>query len=75
MTTVSPNGRSFAWVDDEQSDLDDVYVTAHHRGPGLLHHVNPRIGLREDDFRTLAGFADSQVARSGSTEATGTQGK
>ncbi|MEU8990650.1 hypothetical protein AB0C98_30265 [Streptomyces sp. NPDC048558] len=68
------SGRSFAWVDDEQSDLDDVYVTAHHRGPGLLHHVNPRIGLREDDFRTLAEFADSQVARSGAMEATGRQG-
>ncbi|MFH8693837.1 MULTISPECIES: hypothetical protein [Streptomyces] len=53
------NGRSFAWVDDEQSDSDQAYVTAHHRAPGLLHHVNPRIGLREDDFRTLADFARS----------------
>jgi hypothetical protein len=53
------NGRPFAWVDDEQGDLDQAYVTAHHPGPGLLHHVNPRIGLREDDFRTLAHFARS----------------
>lgn len=53
------NGRPFAWVDDEQSDLDAGYVTAHHRAPGLLHHVNPRIGLREDDFQTLADFARS----------------
>ncbi|MFE7074467.1 hypothetical protein ACFU96_30720 [Streptomyces sp. NPDC057620] len=52
------NGRPFAWVDDEQSGLDDVYVAAHHEG-GLLHHVNPRIGLREDDFRTLTDFARS----------------
>ncbi len=51
------NGCPFAWVDDEQSDLDEVYVTACHRGPGLLHHVNPRIGLCEDDFHTLADFA------------------
>ncbi|MEU5438939.1 hypothetical protein AB0G73_37190 [Streptomyces sp. NPDC020719] len=51
------DGRPFAWVDDEQSNLDEVYVTAHHRAPGLLHHVNPRIGLREDDFHTLADFA------------------
>jgi hypothetical protein len=50
-------GRAFAWVDDEQSELDHEYVTAHHHGAGLLHHVNPRIGLREDDFRTLADFA------------------
>ncbi|MGW5587102.1 hypothetical protein [Streptomyces sp. NPDC003857] len=53
------NGRPFAWVDDEQSGLDDAYVTAHHRGPGLLHHVHPRIGLREDDFHALADFARS----------------
>jgi len=52
-------GRPFAWVDDEQSDLDQAYVTTHHRARGLLHHVNPRIGLREDDFRTLADFARS----------------
>jgi hypothetical protein len=53
------NGRPFAWVDDEQSDLDQAYVTTHHGGSGLLHHVNPRIGLREDDFCTLADFARS----------------
>ncbi len=52
-------GRPFAWVDDEQSDLDHAYVTAHHRGPGLLHHVNPRIGLRKADFHALADFAGS----------------
>jgi hypothetical protein len=52
-------------VDDEQSELDQVYVTAHRPGPGLLHHVNPRIGLREDDFRTPVGFARSlSTARS-----------
>ena len=61
------NGRPFAWVDDEQSDLDQVYVTAHYRARGLLHHVNPRIGLREDDFRTLADFARSL----GTSQATG----
>jgi hypothetical protein len=48
------DGRPFAWVDDEQSDLDQAYVSAHHRARGLLHHVNPRIGLRDHDFRVLA---------------------
>jgi hypothetical protein len=57
--THPADGRSFAWVDDEQSELDQTYVTAHHQGTGLLHHVNPRIGLRENDFHTLAGFARS----------------
>ncbi|MFF6809431.1 hypothetical protein ACFZAG_06000 [Streptomyces sp. NPDC012403] len=51
------DGRPFAWVDDEQSELDRAYVAAHHPGTGLLHHVDPRTGLREDDFRALAGFA------------------
>ncbi|SDO62050.1 hypothetical protein [Actinacidiphila guanduensis] len=53
------DGRPFAWVDDEQTDPDRTYVTAHHPGPGLLHHVNPRLGLREPDFHTLATFARS----------------
>ncbi|MFD3440189.1 hypothetical protein ACFWU3_22040 [Streptomyces sp. NPDC058685] len=53
------DSRSFAWVDDEQSGPDEEYVTSHHRGRGLLHHVDPRVGLRDDDFRTLADFARS----------------
>ncbi|MFP8886772.1 hypothetical protein [Streptomyces mangrovi] len=52
-------GRPFAWVDDEQSELDQTYVAARHQGPRLLHHVNPRIGLRENDFRALADYARS----------------
>ncbi|MEU1870105.1 hypothetical protein [Streptomyces sp. NPDC019793] len=55
------HGRPFAWVDDEQGDRDRAYVAAHHRAPGLLHHVNPRIGLRDDDFRALADFARSRT--------------
>jgi hypothetical protein len=51
------DGRPFAWVDDEQSDADHAYVAANHRAPALLHHVNPRIGLRQDDFTALADFA------------------
>ncbi|MFE7401869.1 hypothetical protein [Streptomyces sp. NPDC057557] len=51
------NGRPFAWVDDEQSDADQAHVAAHHTAPVLLHHVNPRIGLQDDDFTALAAFA------------------
>lgn len=53
------DGRPFAWVDDEQAAPDHTYVATHHHAPVLLHHVNPRIGLRDTDFRTLAGFARS----------------
>lgn len=56
-------GRAFAWVDDEQGEADHAYVAATHGGPGavLLHHVNPRIGLREADFTALAAFAASDA--------------
>ncbi len=46
-------------MDDEQTAPDRAYVDAHHPGPALLHHVDPRIGLRDDDFHALADFARS----------------
>ena len=55
-------GRPFAWVDDEQGAADGEFVTARHPGPALLHHVNPRLGLREGDFAALAEFAATAVA-------------
>ncbi|WP_428986422.1 hypothetical protein [Streptomyces camelliae] len=51
------DGRPFAWVDDEQSPAHIAYVAAHHPGPALLHHVDPRVGLREADFAALREFA------------------
>ncbi|SEL13591.1 HAD domain-containing protein [Streptacidiphilus jiangxiensis] len=50
-------GRPFAWVDDQITDADRAWVLAHHRGPGLLHHVDPKIGLTEADFAYLKGWA------------------
>lgn len=50
-------GRPFAWIDDELGETDRAYTTAHHTGPALLHHVDPRHGLREADFTTLEAFA------------------
>ncbi|MFF8732564.1 hypothetical protein ACF073_39795 [Streptomyces sp. NPDC015171] len=50
-------GRPFAWVDDEQSPADTLYVRDRHPGPALLHHVDPRLGLREPDFAALRAFA------------------
>nr|WBO77250.1 hypothetical protein SBE_000759 [Streptomyces sp. SBE_14.2] len=50
-------GRPFAWIDDEQTAPDTEYVTTHHPAPALLHHVNPRIGLRDPDFAVLKEFA------------------
>ncbi|GAA3776059.1 hypothetical protein [Streptomyces chiangmaiensis] len=59
------DGRPFAWVDDEQGDTDHAFVAAHHAAPALLHHVNPRIGMRNDDFTTLADFAASLARPTG----------
>ncbi|MBO8188038.1 hypothetical protein [Streptomyces spirodelae] len=50
-------GRPFAWVDDALTAKERRFVSAHHPGPALLHHVDPRWGLREDDFATLARWA------------------
>ncbi|KFG03599.1 MULTISPECIES: hypothetical protein [Streptomyces] len=50
-------GRPFAWVDDEIGPADREFVAAHHHGSALLHRVDPRLGLRDPDFTTLAAFA------------------
>jgi len=46
-------GRPFAWIDDEVTAKDRTWVAAHHRGPALLHRVDPRHGLSDTDFSTL----------------------
>ena len=42
-------GRPFIWVDDEITDADRSWVTTHHDGRALLHHVDPRHGLTDAD--------------------------
>jgi HAD domain in Swiss Army Knife RNA repair proteins len=49
-------GRPFAWVDDEITDTDRVWVAAHHGGHALLHRVDPRSGLTEDDYAVLGSW-------------------
>ena len=49
-------GRPFAWVDDEVTDTDRAWVSAHHRGPALLHRVDPRHGLADGDYTVLGGW-------------------
>lgn len=58
-------GRPFAWVDDEIGPADREYVTRHHAGAALLHHVNPRLGLLDDDFHELHVWA-SKLSGGGS---------
>ncbi|MFD9066341.1 hypothetical protein ACFVZ3_33040 [Kitasatospora purpeofusca] len=54
-------GRPFAWVDDEVTDTDRVWVAAHHPGPALLHRVDPRVGLTDSDYAALDSWFRRQV--------------
>jgi hypothetical protein len=56
-------GRPFIWVDDELSVLDDLYVDAHSPAPTALHHVDPRVGLRPEDFAALLDLAATLTDR------------
>lgn len=47
------SGRPFAWVDDEITDADREWVSAHHSGRALLHHVESYRGLGDEDFAVL----------------------
>ncbi|MFE4517013.1 hypothetical protein ACFRMQ_22775 [Kitasatospora sp. NPDC056783] len=54
-------GRPFAWVDDLITDADRAWVQAHHSGPALLHHIDPKTGLMADDFALLSDWAQRLV--------------
>jgi hypothetical protein len=51
-------GRSFVWVDDEITDADRAWVSAHHQGQALLHPVDPRYGLTDTDFAVINGWLE-----------------
>ncbi|MFH8738138.1 MULTISPECIES: HAD domain-containing protein [unclassified Streptomyces] len=58
-------GRPFAWVDDEITDIDRAWVFAHHAERALLHRVDPRRGLTEADFACLDEWLRAAADRSG----------
>ncbi|WP_246212554.1 HAD domain-containing protein [Streptomyces abyssomicinicus] len=58
-------GRPFLWVDDETTILDDLYVAAWSPAPAALHHVDPRVGLRLEDFLALGDLAAGLDGRHG----------
>ncbi|MEV4071546.1 HAD domain-containing protein [Nonomuraea fuscirosea] len=47
------SGRPFVWIDDEITDADRAWVSAHHPGRAFLHHVPSARGLTDDDFTAL----------------------
>jgi hypothetical protein len=46
--------RSFAWVDDELTNTDRAWVSAHYQGHALLHRVDPTWGLKAVDYEAPA---------------------
>ncbi len=57
-------GRPFIWIDDEITEADHVWVTAHHQAPVLLWRVDPRIGLTHTDFIELNHWLTAPSAAS-----------
>ncbi|GAB2938651.1 hypothetical protein GCM10027203_45120 [Nonomuraea fastidiosa] len=57
-------GRSFAWVDDEITDADRTWVSTHHSGRALLHHVEPFRGLTNEDIAVLDRWLRAPCPRS-----------
>jgi HAD domain in Swiss Army Knife RNA repair proteins len=53
-------GRRFVWLDDEIRPTDQAWVGVHHAGPALLHRVDPRLGLTEEDFSTIRRWLSHQ---------------
>jgi hypothetical protein len=51
---LDPAGRPFIWIDDEITAADRRWVAARHRGRALLHRIDPRTGLTDADFATMA---------------------
>lgn len=46
-------GRPFVWLDDEVGEADREWVAGHHPAPALLHRVDPRTGLTDEDFAAV----------------------
>jgi hypothetical protein len=49
-------GRPFCWIDDELTPADQTWVAAHTSAETLLHRVDPRTGLTDEDFALLADW-------------------
>lgn len=55
------DGRAFVWVDDELTDDDRRWVSEHHAGQALLHHVDSWRGLGDEDFCLLEKWLASAL--------------
>jgi hypothetical protein len=53
-------GRRFVWLDDEIRPTDQAWVAAHHPAPSLLHRVDPRVGLTDEDLSSIRQWLSHQ---------------
>ncbi|WP_339134709.1 HAD domain-containing protein [Streptomyces sp. f51] len=49
-------GEPFVWVDDEVTETDRAWVAAHHGRHALVHRVDARRGLTDDDYAALTAW-------------------
>lgn len=54
-------GRPFVWIDDEIGDSDREWVSEQHPGRALLYRVDPRVGLRPNDFGAVIEWLDTST--------------
>lgn len=50
-------GRPFAWVDDQITSIDWRWCAEKYPASSLLQPIDPRCGLRQKDFATIARWA------------------
>lgn len=50
--------RPFAWVDDEITVKDSLWLMRWHTDPFLLQHIDPAVGLTDGHFRELREWAE-----------------
>jgi len=53
-------GRPFVWLDDEITDVDRTWVSAHHPGAALLHRVDSQTGLTDPDLAVVEEWLGSR---------------
>ncbi|MEU6864254.1 HAD domain-containing protein [Streptomyces sp. NPDC046876] len=49
-------GRPFVWVDDEVTGADRAWVAARHPSHALLHRVDARRGLTDEDYAAIGSW-------------------
>jgi hypothetical protein len=59
---VAPaDGRRFGWLDDEISDIDRAWVSAHHGRDGLASSCRSELGVTEADVAVVGRWLEAPV--------------